>query len=509
MSSFSWKIGLGSLLLVVFLSACGDSSMQADQVTLGPEVVLPDGSRYQGELKDGLLHGEAKLTLNNGDVYQGGFKAGRYHGEGQLSYEGGATYEGGFVNGEFSGKGRYSVDKTWYEGVFEKGTLTGEAEYLDYYGNKYKGEVSGWYANGDGVMTDQEGAISSGTFENGALEGQGQRTHSDGSVYKGSFEYGEYDGTGVLTHADKSVYEGEFSNGKYHGKGTLTEPNSETNNVEVFKGLWKRGVLIFNEITGTQKSDQAELALERHQLLLNTHLLSLDESSPNAPNVYFLGVAGDGKQSVFRREIEYVSDIIEQRYDTQGRSVSLINHHDRAENYPMATSRSINASINAIANKMDIEEDILFVYLSSHGSKNHEFSLAHDSIRLTNLPSQSFASMLQKTKIKWKVIFVSACYSGGFIPDLENETTMVITAADSENTSFGCSEDSEMTYFGKALFREVLSNNIDMDLVEAFKRSKKIIKKWEEDEDLSASNPSISAPKAIVKKLVKLKKNRQ
>ena len=115
--------------------------------------------------------------------------------------------------------------------------------------------------------------------------------------------------------------------------------------------------------------------------------------------------------------------------------------------------------------------------------------------------------MLQKSKIKWKVIFVSACYSGGFIPDLESATTMVITAADSESTSFGCSEESEMTYFGKALFKEVLSTNRDISLVAAVKRAKKIIKEWEEEEDLSASNPSISAPKAIVRKLREVPRN--
>lgn len=466
--------------------------------------MLPDGSRYQGELRNGLLHGQGTLLLVNDDVYKGEFKSGLYHGHGKLSYKNGSVYEGEFSAGEFSGAGRFSMDQSWYEGIFENGELLGDAKYIDYYGNQYQGQVANWYANGIGVMTTEDGAVLSGTFESGMLEGQGQKTQTDGGIYNGHFSYGEYQGEGVLTHADKSVYEGEFSNGTYHGKGTLTKSKADSDEVDVFKGLWKHGELMFDEITGTQKPDQAELALERHQLLLNTHLLNLKDTDSMRSNVYFLGIAGDGTQSVFRREVEYVSNIVSQRYDTQERSISLINHHDSAEIYPMATSRSIAAAINAVADKMDIEEDVLFVYLTSHGSKDHEFSLAHDRIRLSNLPAESLASMLRKANIKWKVIFVSACYSGGFIPELDDETTMVITAADSENTSFGCSEESEMTYFGKALFKEVLSKNTDMDLVEAFKRAKKIIKKWEKNEELDPSNPSISAPKAIVKKLRKL-----
>jgi len=46
--------------------------------------------------------------------------------------------------------------------------------------------------------------------------------------------------------------------------------------------------------------------------------------------------------------------------------------------------------------------------------------------------------MLVDSNIKWKVLVVSACYSGGFVEPLKDANTVVITAADDKSSSFGC-----------------------------------------------------------------------
>lgn len=96
---------------------------------------------------------------------------------------------------------------------------------------------------------------------------------------------------------------------------------------------------------------------------------------------------------------------------------------------------------------------------------------------------------------------VSACYAGGFISELEDDYTLIMTAADAESTSFGCSDESEMTYFGKAFFSEVFSKVKDIELTKAFAKAKELVLKWEDEQELDASNPMISAPNAIVEKM--------
>ena len=518
-----------SLTRLTFLSICIFVAGCSEPVMISPDAVLPDGSVYEGDIKDGKFHGRGRLLYPHGDEYQGEYQDGLMHGQGVYTYANGSRYEGEFVAGRFQGKGKYERQEggvyegefknneyhgqgkytngdQFYQGSFKEGVLSGKGSYSDYQGRVYEGEVDEWTANGTGKFTDEDGNVLSGKFVNGAVDGIAEMHWSDGSHYKGGFDYGRPDGDGVKTNADGSVYEGEFSYGQYHGTGTLTKPANADRGEEVLTGKWRQGVLVYNSVTGKNSDSQSELALEFHQDLLEKKLQALETGTDGVVDVYFLGVAGDGTQSVFRRELEYVTDIVEQRYQSPGKSLALINHHDSAELYPMATTRSIRSAINAIGDKMNSEEDVLFAYLSSHGSREFDFSLNHDTIRLPDLSAQSLAKMLQESDIKWKVIIVSACYSGGFIPLLQDDYTMVITAADSKSRSFGCSEESEMTYFGKAFFKEVLARDLSVPLTEAFARAKQIVGKWEKDEELNSSNPLISAPPAIVNKLDKIQR---
>ena len=61
--------------------------------------------------------------------------------------------------------------------------------------------------------------------------------------------------------------------------------------------------------------------------------------------------------------------------------------------------------------------------------------------------------ILDESHIRWRVIIVSACYSGIFIPVLKNDSTLIMTAADSRHSSFGCDDTRDLTYFGEALLQ--------------------------------------------------------
>jgi len=54
--------------------------------------------------------------------------------------------------------------------------------------------------------------------------------------------------------------------------------------------------------------------------------------------------------------------------------------------------------------------------------------------------------------MRYKVVVISACYSGVFIPPLANPDTLVITAADADHPSFGLPGQSEVDLFRQRLF---------------------------------------------------------
>ena len=180
---------------------------------------------------------------------------------------------------------------------------------------------------------------------------------------------------------------------------------------------------------------------------------------------------------------------------TQNKSVALINSKSTYREYPLATTTSIKKTLAQISERMDPDNDILFIYMTSHGSSKFEFSLKQSGLRLPDLSADTLANMLNELPIRWKVIVVSACYSGGFIPPLKSDGTLIITAAAAGKTSFGCSDEAEFTYFGEAYFKDAFSQS--NDFVVAFNNALEIVKEKEKAEGYEHSRPQIHKPQSI------------
>jgi len=75
---------------------------------------------------------------------------------------------------------------------------------------------------------------------------------------------------------------------------------------------------------------------------------------------------------------------------------------------------------------------------------------------------------------------VSACFSGGFIDALRDEGTLVITAARHDRSSFGCDDKADLTYFGRAFFKEALPSSRSFQ--DAFAKADALVAEWERKE---------------------------
>lgn len=82
-----------------------------------------DGSMYEGQVVDGIRHGEGTYKSGS-DQYTGQWEADQQHGKGKQTWNDGRSYEGQFSRGRFSGIGKMS----WQSA---KGTMTYEGEYVD------------------------------------------------------------------------------------------------------------------------------------------------------------------------------------------------------------------------------------------------------------------------------------------------------------------------------------------------------------------------------------------
>lgn len=232
--------------------------------------------------------------------------------------------------------------------------------------------------------------------------------------------------------------------------------------------------------------------------LMNEALAALKPARRGITDLYFLGFAGTATQDVFLKEVRAAQRLFDERFGTRGRSLLLINNPRTVAETPVASATNLRLALAGMARKMNLDEDVLFLFLTSHGSP-HRFSINFPALALDDLSDRVLKDMLDRSGIKWRVLVISACYSGSFVDMLKDERTLILTAAAADKTSFGCGNEEDFTYFGDAFINTALRR--DRSFVAAFEEAKAIIARREADEQLTPSEPQIYLGAAIKAKL--------
>jgi hypothetical protein len=194
--------------------------------------------------------------------------------------------------------------------------------------------------------------------------------------------------------------------------------------------------------------------------------------------VVSFGLYGD--QGVFRSEATGAAQVVAGRF-----AAGPIDVKYNSRKGGSATIEGLARSLQEAAKGLDAERDVLFLILTSHGSPD---GLAIRAGRLTQtLTPSHLADMLAKTGVRHKVVVISACYSGVFIPRLANPDVLVITAADADHPSFGCEDKARWTYFGDAFFNVALRKAASLQ--DAFLDARSLVRKRELRQHFEPSNP--------------------
>jgi len=234
---------------------------------------------------------------------------------------------------------------------------------------------------------------------------------------------------------------------------------------------------------------QLDEALLRQDAMVAQALDGLEPQRPGVRDLYFIGVAGWGDQDVFRLEVRAVRSLFETAFDAKDRAVSLVNHRATMKQAPLATHETIEATIMGVAAKMDPEEDVLVVFTTSHGAEWEGFGLVLNGNDFGSIRTAQLARILGATRLKNRVVIVSSCFSGQFVPALAEEHTLLITSSASDRSSFGCTTQAKWTWFGEAFFHDALPRH--RNFVRAFDEAKKKIAAREKAEKFTPSVPQI------------------
>lgn len=243
----------------------------------------------------------------------------------------------------------------------------------------------------------------------------------------------------------------------------------------------------YNGLFGSMEIAASPREAAREARAMGDALAALQPQRPGQIDTYLV-VAGLWSDPVFEREAKQAEEILRAHFGSQGRSILLSAGGDGDRRYPAATPANISAALGQVGSLIDPEEDLVVVFITSHGSPDGSAAVREHHRLDGALRPAHMRDMLVGAGIRNRVVIVSACFSGAFIAPLMDDNTIVLTAAAPDRTSFGCLPQNNWTFFGDALFNQNLRGNAS--LVPAFDSAKVLIERWEREQNLTPpSNP--------------------
>ncbi|MES2338906.1 MAG: C13 family peptidase [Pseudomonadota bacterium] len=232
----------------------------------------------------------------------------------------------------------------------------------------------------------------------------------------------------------------------------------------------------------------ARWSLAEHRRLA-TALAGVAPGRRGVVDAYVVAVALDS-DPVFGREAREAGKVLARRYDAVGRTIVLAGSDGATEStLPRGSPDNIAAALSRVAEAMDPAEDVLILYTTSHGAPLGVVYNDGDQGYGAISPARLW-QMLGDLGIANRMILVSACYSGVFVPLLSSDTSIVVTAASAERSSFGCVSDNDWTFFGDALVNHALRKPQPLSI--AVNEATNLIAQWEGAGRLLPSEPQAS-----------------
>jgi hypothetical protein len=228
------------------------------------------------------------------------------------------------------------------------------------------------------------------------------------------------------------------------------------------------------------------VAVQQHQAL-SAALNALAPQRPGVRDAYIVSLGG-WSDHVFEQEAKSAADVLAQRFNAKGRTIVLTNGQGAANRaFPAATPTHFAATLGRLSQVMDRDEDILILYMTSHGNPDGSFAINEVGRFQYNLSPAYLKAALDQVGVKHRLIVISSCFSGAFVPLLMNDTTIIFTAAAHNRQSFGCQPERDWTYFGDAFINQTLRGGAP--LAEAFEQAKVKITEWEVRDKFEPSWP--------------------
>lgn len=228
--------------------------------------------------------------------------------------------------------------------------------------------------------------------------------------------------------------------------------------------------------TETRAGRSAQWIYAQHKKL-NAAIAALPPQRPGTVDAYVVSIGLDA-DPVFGREAAEASRVLARRYDAQGRTILLAAGGgagpDAAAN---GSPGNLAIALGGVAEKMDLNEDVLILFATTHGAPRIGLAFNDGEFGQGMIAPARLTEMLKGLGFKRRLLIISACFSGEFVPPLADADTVIVTAASAINTSFGCAATNDWTFFGDALMNNALRQPAPFDA--AVSQAFDLVARWE------------------------------
>jgi len=234
------------------------------------------------------------------------------------------------------------------------------------------------------------------------------------------------------------------------------------------------------------RSARSELAEHRR---LAAALAGLAPQRKGVVDAYVV-VIGLDSDPVFGREAREAGKVLGRRFDSAGRTLVLAGSDGRGgAAVPRGSLHALSLALARVAEMIDPREDVLVLYSTGHGAP-YGMTYHDGDEGYGVLTPARLAALLDELGLQNRLLILSACYSGAFVPVLYGETTALFTAASAGRTSFGCAADNDWTFFGDAMINRALRK--PQPLAAASTEALKLVGEWEAGKKFEPSYPQVS-----------------
>jgi len=237
------------------------------------------------------------------------------------------------------------------------------------------------------------------------------------------------------------------------------------------------------------------------QRRLDKALAALQPQTKGVVDAYVVAIGLDS-DPIFGREAREAGKVLSRRYGAAGHTIVLAGTDGSGPSLlPNGTPRALALTLARIAELMDRSQDVVVLYTAGHGA---QVGLAyHDGDEGFGIISPArLARMFDELGIRNRLLILSACYSGVFVPSMASDTTALLTAASADRTSFGCAADKDWTFFGDAMINHALRQPVP--LAKAGEDARALIAQWERMGKITPSQPQVSIGRGVAKWLAPL-----